>query len=140
MQTWGAAPGAERGLYADFLEEAAEILKKPAIKDPAGIFRESYSLWCEFADALLPDDLPLLGESKQLIQRKHDLFVEQGDSALPEIKTINARLNELLARSETEFPLSPAGAADFRAHLRDILSQIETVEQKAVDSLQRAIV
>jgi hypothetical protein len=139
IQTWGAAPGAERGLYADFLEEAAEILKKPAIKDSAGIFRESYSFWRQFAEALLPDDLPLLGESKQLIQRKHDLFVEGGDSALAEIKTINARLKELLARSETEFPLSPAEAADFRAHLHDILLKISAVEQKAIDSLQGAI-
>jgi hypothetical protein len=139
IQTWGSAPGAERGLYADFLDEAAEILNKPALKDPAGIFRESYSLWCEFAEALLPDGVPLLGESKQLIQRKHDLFIAQGDFALPEIKKINARLNELLAQSETEFPLSQAEAADFRAHLRDILLKISAVEQRAVDSLQAAI-
>lgn len=139
IQTWGAAPGAERGLYADFLDEAAEILKKPGLKDPAGQFRESYSLWCEFADALLPDDVPLLGESKDLIQRKHELFIQQGDTALAEIKEINARLDELLAQSETEFPLSQAEAADFRVRLRDILLKISAAEQKAVNSLQHAI-
>lgn len=139
IQTWGAAPGAERGLYADFLEEAAEILKKPALKDSAEIFRKSYWIWCEFADALLPDDLPLLGESKGLIQRKHDLFIEQGEAALPEIKQINARLNEMLAQSETGFPLSPVEAADFRSNLRDLLLQISAAEQKAVESLQQAI-
>jgi hypothetical protein len=139
IQTWGSAAGAERGLYADFLAEAADILKKPTLKESAGQFRESYSLWCELADALLPDNLPLLGESKHLLQRKHGLFIEEGDSALPEIKKINARLNELLAQAETEFPLSQAEAADFRAHLRDILLKISAVEQKAVDSLQQAI-
>jgi hypothetical protein len=60
VQTWGAASGAERGLYADFLDEAAAILKKPALSEPAEGFRESYSLWFEFAEALLPDDIPLL--------------------------------------------------------------------------------
>ena len=139
VQTWGSAPGAERGLYADFLDEAAVILKKPALKATAVQFRESYSLWCEFADALLPDTVPVLGESKHLIQRKHTLFLEQGDSALPEIKKINARLNELLAQSETGFPLTRAEAADFRAHLRDILLKISAAEQRAVDSLQHAI-
>jgi hypothetical protein len=139
VQTWGSAPGAERGLYADFLEEAAEILKKPALKEPASGFRESYSMWCEFANAMLPDEIPLLGESKHLIQRKHDLFIEQGDVALPEIKKINARLNQILAESETNFPLSQAEGADFRAHLRDLLLDISAVEQKAVDSLQREI-
>lgn len=139
IQTWGSAPGAERGLYADFLDEAAEILKKSTLKESAGQFRKSYSLWCEFANASLPDDKPLLGESKHLLQRKHDLFIEEGDSSLPEIKKINARLNELLAQAESEFPLSQAEAVDFRTHLRDILLKISAVEQRAIDSLQNAI-
>ena len=139
IQTWGAAPGAERGLYADFLDEAAVILKKPALKEVAGQFRESYTLWSVFADALLPDDVPLLGESKTLLQREHDMFVEQGESALDEIKNIHTRLTELLKQAESNFPLSEAEAADFRVRLRDLVSEISAVEQKAVDSLQRAM-
>jgi hypothetical protein len=139
VQTWGSAPGAERGLYAEFLDEAADILKKPGLKDSAEIFRESFSLWCEFADALLPDAVPLLGESKLLIQRAHDLFIEQGDAALPEIKKCYLRLTELLKQSEIEFPLSQAEAAIFRAHLSDILLRISAVEHEAVESLQGAI-
>ena len=139
IQTWGSGPSAERGLYAEFLDEAAEILKKPALKGSASQFRESYSLWLELADALLPNELPLLGESKKLIQRKHDLFTEQGESASDKIKEINARRNELLTQAETEFPLSQAQAADFRAYLRDMLLKISAIEQKAVDSLQHAV-
>lgn len=140
VMTWGAADGAERGLYADFLLEAAQILKKPALKEPAEKFRESYHLWLNFAGALLPDDVPLLGESKRLIQKKHDLFIQEGDTALPQIKKMNARLRELLQNSETDFPLSSAQAAELRANLRDILLKISAVEQKAVELLQNAIV
>lgn len=139
VMIWGAADGAERGLYADFLLEAAQILKKAALKESAEKFRESYKLWLKFADALLPDDVPLLAESKTLIQRKHDLFIKEGDAALPEIKKINGRLKELLAMSETDFPLSNAQAAALRANLRDILLEISAVEQKAVNLLQTAI-
>jgi hypothetical protein len=139
IQTWGSAPGAERGLYADFLDEAAEILKKPGLKDVGEYFRESYALWREFAQALLPDDLLLLGESKELIQREHDLFVEQGQPALEEIRSIHARRKELLEKAESDFPLSQAEAVDFRAHLRNLVLKISEVEQKAVDSLQRAV-
>lgn len=139
IQTWGAAPGAERRLYADFLEEAAEILKKPSLNGPAGLFRESYTLWCDFADATLPDDLPLLGESKALLQRKNDMFIEDGDAALPEMISINARLNELLEQANTDFPMSPAEAAGFRAHLRDLLLKIKAAERRAVESLQQAM-
>jgi len=139
VQTWGSAPGAERGLYADFLDEASEILKKSSLKDAAVHFRESYALWCEFADALLPDDLPLLGESKELLQREHDLFVEQGESALDDIKHIHTILDELLAHAEGGFPLSQAESADFRTHLRDLVVKISEVEQRAIDSLQSAV-
>jgi hypothetical protein len=140
VNTWGAADGAERGVYADFLLEAAQILKKPALKESAAKFRESHKLWLVFADALLPDDVPLLGESKKLIQKKHDLFIDKGEVALPEIKKINSRLNELLAQSEIDFSLSNAQAVEFRANLRDILLKIKRVEQGAVDLLQSAIV
>lgn len=140
INTWGAADGAERGLYADFLLEAAQILKKPSLEEAAEKFRESYKLWLAFADALLPDDVPLLGESKKLIQKKHDLFIAKGEAALPEIKRINARLNEFLSQSEGDFPLSHTQAAEFRASLRDILVKIKLVEEQAVDLLQRAIV
>jgi hypothetical protein len=139
INTWGSADGADRGLYADFLLEAGQILKKPALKEVAEKFRESHQLWLAFADALLPDDAPLLGESRKLIQEKHDLFIETGETALPEIKQINSKLNELLAQSETDFPLSNAEAAGLRANLRDILVQIKTVETEAIELLQRAI-
>lgn len=139
INTWGSADGAERGLYADFLLEAAQILERPALKESAEKFRESHKLWLTFADALLPDDVPLLGESKKLIQRKQDLFINTGEAALPEIKQINARLNNLLGRSENDFPLSNAQAADMRANLHDILLNIKSVETVAVELLQRAV-
>jgi hypothetical protein len=126
-------------LYADFLLEAGQILKKPALKEAAEKFRESHQLWLAFADALLPDDVPLLGESKKLIQEKHDLFIETGETALPEIKQINSKLNELLAHSETDFPLSNAEAAELRANLRDFVLKIGAVERRAIDLLQSAI-
>ncbi|HSG45275.1 MAG TPA: BtrH N-terminal domain-containing protein [Anaerolineales bacterium] len=139
VNVWGSADGAERGLYADFLDEAAVILKKPALKESAEQFRESHALWLEFADALLPDDVLMLGESKALIQKKYDLFIKDGGKALPEIKKNNARLFELLKESETDFPLSQSEAVDFRANLRDVLLNISEVEQKAIDLLQSAI-
>lgn len=140
VNTWVSADGADRGLYADFLLEAAQILKKPSLKESAAKFRESHKLWLALADALLPADIPLLGESRRLIQKKHDSFINEGDSAVPEKKKINSRLNELLSQSETDFPLSNAQAADLRANLRDILLKISAVEGQAVDLLQSAIV
>ena len=140
VNTWGTADGADRSLYADFLDEAALILKKSALKEGAEVFRESHALWLAFAEALLPDDVPMLGETRKLIRRKHALFVEQGELALPEIKKINLRLRELLKAAEKDFPLTPPQTAEFRSHLQEIVLKISATEQKAVDLLQAAIV
>jgi hypothetical protein len=140
INTWGSSDGADRGLYADFLDEAAQILKRPALKEAAEKFHEGHSLWLKFADALLPDDVPLMLESKTLISKKHKLFTEKGETALPEIKQIHTRLKELLKASETDFPLSAVEAADLRANLRDHILRISAVEKQAVDLLQSAIV
>jgi len=74
-----------------------------------------------------------------LIQKKHNLFIKNGDAALPDIRKINSRLNELLSQSETEFPLSTPQAAEFRANLWDILLRISAMERQAIDLLQSAI-
>jgi hypothetical protein len=140
VNTWGSSDGADRDLYADFLEEAARILKRPALSEAAAAFRESHRLWLLFADAALPDNLPLLGESRMMIGNKHKLFIEKGEAALPEIKKINQRQRELLRESETEFPLSDSQAADLRANLRDHILKISAIEKQAVDLLQSAIV
>lgn len=140
INTWVSADGADRGLYADFLDEATQILKRPALKEAAEKFRESHGLWRAFADALLPESIPLLGESRKLIQRKHDLFVNKGEAALSEIKQINKRHQQLLKSSETDFPLSTAEAAGLRATWRDHIFKISAAEKQAVDLLQSAIV
>ena len=139
VNTWGSSDGADRALYADFLEEAAKILKHPVLNEAAAKFRESHALWLLVADAALPVDVPLLGESRKLIARKHKLFIEKGEAALPEIKKINLRHQGLLKEAETGFPLSDSQAADLRAHLRDHILKISATEKQAVDLLQRAI-
>jgi hypothetical protein len=109
------------------------------LQDVAEKFRESHRLWLAFAEALLPDNVPLLGESKKLIRKKHELFIGKGEAALPEIKQINSRLNEILSQSEKDFPLSNMQAADLRANLREILLKVSAVERQAIDLLQSAI-
>ncbi len=136
---WGAADGAERGLYADFLDEAAVILKRPTLRESAAVFRESHKLWLKFADALLPQDVPMLAESRKLIDRKQKLFFEQGEAALDEIRAVNVQLRALLKEAETDFSLTTTAAMDLRANWSELIRQISATEQQAVQGLQAAI-
>src|SRR5262249_42055614 len=88
IEIYGTGGGGSRAIYADFLEEAADILGKPALKQVAPQFRKSAEAWRAFADALLPDSIPLFKETRELIRRKQTLFREQGMAAVETLREI----------------------------------------------------
>jgi len=138
IMIWGGSDGAERALYADFLDEAALILNKPDLKSAGELFRQSAVAWNAFVQAILPDDIPLLKESRELKLRKRDLF-KLGQSTVDERKAINARLTELKEIAATDFPMSAAQYKTFREGLREHVLNIYQLEKAAVDAMQSAV-
>jgi hypothetical protein len=139
IQTYGAAPGAERGLYADFLDEAALILEKPGLGHAAEGFRAGALAWRDLAAALLPDGLPLLEDSRRLLQRRHTLFIEHGAAGLDEIHQIDDRLAEIKAAAAERFPLTPSETTALRLDLSRRVLHIHDLERRALETLQSAM-
>ena len=139
INSWGAGAGMERGLYADFLDEAALLLGKPALAESSALFRNAADAWNTLANVLLPDDVPLLKETRELKQRKQALFLERGDDAFDDIAHINRRLEALRLSAAADFPMTEAEAAAFYAGLAQHVRAIATVERRAVDALQAAM-
>jgi hypothetical protein len=138
IEGWGA-PGADRGQYADFLDEAATLLKRPVLKPAARLFRQSAAAWTDLAALAAPEDVPLLGEARQLLQRRRTLFIEQGAASLDERQTINTRLNDLGAQAAKSFPLTEAETTGYRARLAGQVLKIHDLEAKAVAAIQAAL-
>jgi hypothetical protein len=132
---WSVDQGAERGLYADFLDEAALILNKPDLKSVGERFRASKTVWCDLADAMLPEEVPLLKETRELMLRRHRLFAEQGGEAIDEMKDIDTRLEEIKAAVADNFPMNDANVVAMRENLRDHVLKIHDIEQEAVEAL-----
>ncbi len=138
IMIWGGSDGAERAVYADFLDEAIDILGKPALKSAADLFRQSASAWNAFADAVLPDAIPLLKETRELKLRKQTLFhMEQ--STMDERKAINTRLKALHTQAAIDFHLETSEYAAFRDRLRAHVEKITELEKSAVAALQSAM-
>ncbi|MCB9450804.1 MAG: DUF4872 domain-containing protein [Anaerolineaceae bacterium] len=135
----GAAHGAERGLYADFLEEAAAILNNPVLGTVAEQFRACKMAWDELGRALLPESVSLFKETRELLTRNHDLFNEQGDTSRSERIAIKARLKVLRTAVETDFPLSDAEISDLYTHLADLVLKLHDQESDAIQALQAAM-
>lgn len=135
MGRQGAADGAERGLYADFLDEAAVILNKPDLKAVAEQFRVCKTAWDDLGRALLPESVPLLAEARDLLRRDLTLFYEQGMSSLAERLRIKTRLADIRAAA-ADFPLDESGVAALYADLADHVTRIHDLEYAAILALQ----
>lgn len=128
-----------RHIYADFLDEAADILRKPALCDAATEFRAAATLWRAFTTALLPDSVAPFREARELMVRDYELFIAQGAAADSERKQINTRLQDIRKQMDTNFPLSDAEAVTLREELAAHVRGISAAEQSAIATLKAAI-
>ncbi len=139
INSFGKDGGAEREMYADFLDEASLILNKPALKPIAQQFRTSAEVWHELGVALLPDEVPFLQETRQLMLQSHKLFLEKGNEGLEERVKINGRLAAIKAELAANFPLNDAAVQDLQASISAKILVIHDIEQKAIAALKDAM-
>jgi Butirosin biosynthesis protein H, N-terminal/Domain of unknown function (DUF4872) len=135
----GTAQDAERGLYAAFLDEAAVLLQRPALSEAAARFRAAAGAWQQLPGFLLPQTVALFAESRELLLRRHSLFLEQGGAARTETESINARLKAIHDAMDKDFPLTQEEVEAFRERLAAQIMAIHDVEASAVQILQEAI-
>jgi hypothetical protein len=129
----------DRELYAQFLDESAEILGKPALRQAGKQFRASSAAWRQFSEALLPDEVSPFKETKELLIAKRDLFIQQGDEALEEIRSMDQRLEEIRTAVVEEFPMSPEAVLEFRQGLAEQARKISEIERGAIEALQESM-
>jgi hypothetical protein len=136
---FGKDSHAERDTYADFLDEASQILEKPALGDVAQQFRASAAAWAELGPILLPEEVPLLGEMRQLMEREHSLFLQQGNDSLAERQQIHARMEAMREEAAAGFPLNEREVSGLMGNIAAHVLNIHDIEQTAVSALKQAM-
>jgi hypothetical protein len=127
-----------RNVYADFLDEAANALQNPALKEVANQFRASAKLWDALTSALLPDSIAPFKETRELIQRDYQLFLTKGNSSLDERRQISQQLDAVKAEVVRNFPLSDTEATAMREELRVHVLRLQEAEVTAINMLAEA--
>lgn len=131
----GLAEDGERLLYADFLAETAVLLQKPALNEVAAKFRESAAVWRKLAQALLPEEVRPLAQARQLLKRRHRLFLEQPENALAEMQATDAQLAAVRQRMVDDFPLTEGEVVTLQENVAAVLLEIGAIEAEAVAGL-----
>lgn len=139
INLWGTGGSGGRGMYADFLDEAANVLDKPALTDVAKQYRITANLWDEMTTALLPDAVAPFKETRELIVRDYQLFVEQGAASVDKRKQISARLKAIRDEMASSFPLNDREAAVMREDLHERVLKVHDAEKAAVLTLREVM-
>lgn len=126
-----------RGLYADFLDEAAPLVERPALHDVAATYRDLAAQWVDLAESALPDMAPF-AETKQLLRERQALRFAQGDAAMSAMQPLTDQLDAMSEELNLDFPLNDAGIDALFATLSTKLGAIYEAEVAAVRQLQSA--
>lgn len=119
IQPVGHDGGHLRGLYADFLDEAAQLLDQPALADAATHWRAAADGWQALADTALPADS--FGRLRELMSEVHATVVEEGDAGDATTASAAGELHEARRALDEAPPVDTAELfAAMSAHLEDI--------------------
>jgi hypothetical protein len=136
----GAGGGLMRDTYATFLDQAATITALPALADLGDQYRALAAQWHALADTVLPADVPLLGETRELVNRREAVFASQGRASDDERRAIDLRLKEIEAAAPADFPLSPAEVQQLYDSMAEQLHALYAAEVEAAEALQATMV
>jgi hypothetical protein len=134
----GSGGGNLRGLYAEFLDEAAALLGNDALRRAAAGYRELAAGWHELAELALPADRDPFAEVRRLTDRLHRL-VGRGDAGRREAAQVAAELWAARDRWRSRFP---AGDEEVDALLEGLAARVAALhdaEAAAVAALGRAL-
>ena len=136
---FGKEGGAERHVYADFLDEAATILGRSGLEEAATHFRAAAVAWDVLGRTLLPDEIAPFGETRALLLERHARFLSEGNAARPRMEAIDARLAAIRAALAADFPLTTPQVEAHRAAVAAQVMAVHDIEATAVAALREAM-
>jgi hypothetical protein len=129
------APGGLRGMYSDFLLEAANVVNNLRLKEPAEHYAALAKHWHALAEEALPDTVPQFKRAKQLL-RERQTVLRQGGEAWRTTQPLTEALRVIRSECNLNFPLNDQETSALFSTLQIRLQAIYLAEVEAVKSLK----
>ncbi|MFX0117245.1 MAG: DUF4872 domain-containing protein [Candidatus Hodarchaeota archaeon] len=136
---FNSSGGALRSVYADFLNEASDVIGEPELPKVALRYREVASQWKGLAKAALPDSLDLFQEVRLAMEQWADIFVTKGQSAQPELEEIGEKLVALRKQVVESWTPYDRDILNLLEDLKKRLLSIYKGEKEAIKALKSII-
>jgi hypothetical protein len=138
LSDYGTAGGSLRGLYADFLDDAARRLETPLLATCATHYRNLALRWNILAETVLPTAEPAFAAAKDLVAQRQALLTGLGGDGVAESIALREELNTLRTRHDPACPLDADGRMELFRTMQGELETIYTEEVEANRLLQEA--
>ncbi len=135
----GMSGGNLRGLFADSLEEAAELLRRPQLRELAESWRGIASQWHDLAETALPVTDATLARMRELTATIAESVIADGDAGSDAAASAATELWRLRALADTASPFDAAATEALFSALGDQLSSLYEAERDAVTELQAVL-
>jgi hypothetical protein len=129
--------GALRSSYADFLEEASDILEKPELKQIAHQFSDIGIMWDEIGTAALHDDIPELLQARKAALEWNNTFKVHGSAKSNTLETLSKTLQNIRTKFSVEFPITERELTTLLEELSSRIHEVYEAETTALQALRR---
>lgn len=83
IESSGFGGGSLRGLYASFLDTAADLTSRPSLSRVSGAYRDLDKQWVDLAERVTPSDVEPFRRARNLIDSLHEQVLDGGDAERP---------------------------------------------------------
>ncbi|MGE0529367.1 MAG: DUF4872 domain-containing protein [Bdellovibrionales bacterium] len=139
IENTGVRGGLLRPIYADFLDEAAQITGRKPLSDLAEDYRNLANLWTALAEHALPSKIKSFKQTKDLLRKKLKLFTEKGEKGHQGIEDASAKLRQLEVEINLKMPLQGQEADQLLQELRQEILVLHAAEVQTAQKLLRAL-
>lgn len=105
------------------------MLNRPALAELAERYEALGQAWSALAKAVLPDEVPLLREARELLARKAALLHD--GASVEELRAVWGRLADLQQEAADRFPLTEEDCRTLWGRLRDQIAALHAGEEAA---------
>jgi hypothetical protein len=139
VEPMGMAGGHLRGLYADFLDEAADLTGTPALYEVAARFRDIAADWHTLAETAVPASGPTFGRMRELTSTISESVFADGDTGAEDAAAAAGELWSLRAEHDRTCPLSDGEIESLFAAVGKQVTGLYEAELAAVRRLAAAL-
>jgi hypothetical protein len=139
IESSGFGGGSLRGLYAGFLDTAADLIDRPALRQVSAVYRDLDKQWVELAERIAPSDQEPFDRARELIDSLHEQVLDGGDAERPAAQVTAKELWRLRDARDGGQLFDAEAFEDFLQELSGAIHALYEAERNAVAELTAAV-